>query len=92
LKHWKNVERAAQDEGISFFEGMRMLSGANLQGDAASVIPEEAKEWVGISAGPDLEKILQELRQPERAPDATPPGMRTELRHISKPVFIGSGS
>src|SRR3984893_809112 len=80
LKHWKNVERAAHDGGISFFEGMRMLSGANLQGDAAAVVPEEAKEWVGISAGPDLAKILQELRQPERAPDATPPEMRTELR------------
>jgi superfamily II DNA or RNA helicase len=79
LKHWKNVERTAED-GISFFEGMRMLSGANLQGDTASDIPEAAKEWVGISAGQHLEKMLQELRHPERVPDATPPGMRTNLR------------
>ena len=80
LKHWKNVERTAQHGGISFFEGMRMLSGANLQGDAASLIPEAAKEWVGISAGQHLEKVLQELRHPECVPDATPPGIKTELR------------
>jgi superfamily II DNA or RNA helicase len=80
LKHWKNVERTAQHGGISFFEGMRMLSGANLQGDAASLVPEAAKEWVGISAGQHLEKVLQELRHPERVPDATPPGIRTDLR------------
>lgn len=80
LKHWKNVERTAQHGGISFFEGMRMLSGANLQSDAASVIPEAAKEWVGISAGQHLEKVLQELRHPERVPEATPPGIRTDLR------------
>ncbi len=67
LRHWKNVERTAQHGGISFFEGMRMLSGARLQGDAASVIPEAAKE-------------LQELRHPERVLDAPPPGIRTELR------------
>ena len=80
LRHWKNVERTAQHGGISFFEGMRMLSGAKLEGDAASAIPEAAKEWVGISAGQHLEKVLQELRHPERVLDATPPGIRTELR------------
>ena len=28
LKHWKQVERDARHDGISFFEGMRLLSGA----------------------------------------------------------------
>ena len=30
LKHWKSVEKDVRREGISFFEGMRLLSGANL--------------------------------------------------------------
>ena len=30
LTHWKRVEQEVRREGISFFEGMRLLSGANL--------------------------------------------------------------
>ena len=30
LTHWKDVEQDVRREGISFFEGMRLLSGANL--------------------------------------------------------------
>jgi hypothetical protein len=47
LKHWKNVERTARDGGISFFEGMRMLSGANLQGDTAA--PGEGTSGIATS-------------------------------------------
>ena len=36
LKHWKHVEREARGGGISFFEGMRWLSGANIEADAAT--------------------------------------------------------
>jgi superfamily II DNA or RNA helicase len=80
LQHWKNVERAASGGGISFFEGMRMLSGASLPGDTAAEIPEAAKEWVSISAGQRLEEVLQELRDPQRAADSAVPGLRGELR------------
>ena len=84
LKHWKNVERATHGGGLSFFEGMRMLSGANLRGDAAAEIPEAAKEWVGISPGQHLEEILQELRHPQESCDTAPPDLRTELRPYQK--------
>src|SRR5581483_2570392 len=30
LKHWKKVERDVRREGLSFFEGMRLLTGANM--------------------------------------------------------------
>jgi hypothetical protein len=80
LKHWKNVERTAQEGGISFFEGMRLLSGANLEEDLASKIPDSANEWVGVSAGQHLKEILQELRHPDLANHVAPPGLKTELR------------
>jgi non-specific serine/threonine protein kinase len=80
LKHWKSLERVAQHGGISFFEGMRMLSGASLEGDTVSEIPEGAKEWVGITAGEQLADILKELRHPEQGVDVAPPNLRTELR------------
>ena len=79
LKHWKKVEREARGGGISFFEGMRLLSGANMDGDVASEIPAVAKEWVGISAGKELEQTLRELREPT-AGRAAMSGLRGELR------------
>jgi hypothetical protein len=90
LKHWKNVERTAQHGGISFFEGMRMLSGANLQSDAASVIPEAAKEWVGISAGQHLEKVLQELRHPDRVQESHKFGLFLPFPKITTPAIFHS--
>ncbi|HVA72640.1 MAG TPA: DEAD/DEAH box helicase [Candidatus Limnocylindrales bacterium] len=80
LQHWKSVERAAQGGGITFFEGMRMLSGANMPGDAAAAVPEADKEWVGISAGRQMQQILEELRHSQESRDSAPPGLLTELR------------
>jgi superfamily II DNA or RNA helicase len=79
LQHWKQVERDARG-GVSFFEGMRMLSGANLAGDAAAAVPEAAREWAGISAGDALEQTLRELRAPESLAGAPPPGLHAQLR------------
>jgi hypothetical protein len=80
LKHWKKVEREARGGGISFFEGMRLLSGVNMDGDAASEIPATAKEWVGISAGKEMEQTLRELSEPAAARAAAVSGLRGELR------------
>ena len=80
LKHWKKVEREAEGGGISFFEGMRLLSGANLGGDAAATAPETAREWVGISAGTQLEQILDEMHQSQNLGEQAPPGLEATLR------------
>ncbi len=62
LNHWKRVEKDVQREGISFFEGMRLLSGANLTKDEADDHQAVIREWSGLTAGPELEAILQTLR------------------------------
>ncbi|HSZ56909.1 MAG TPA: DEAD/DEAH box helicase [Tepidisphaeraceae bacterium] len=80
LDHWKKVEREARGGGISFFEGMRLLSGAALETDAASSLPEAAREWTGICAGGDLERTLAELRDPQTTPEAAPSSLRAQLR------------
>ena len=36
LKHWKKVERDTRESGLSFYEGMRLLSGVPRERDAAS--------------------------------------------------------
>ena len=80
LKHWKQVEREARGGGFSFYEGMRLLSGVNIEADAASAQPEATRQWVGISAGTDLEQILGQLREPAAMREAAPSNLRGQLR------------
>ena len=80
LKHWKQVEREARGGGISFFEGMRWLSGANIEADAALAPPEAEREWVGISAGKNLEQMLREMREPGAVQGAAPANLHGQLR------------
>jgi non-specific serine/threonine protein kinase len=80
LQQWKKVERETRDGGLSFFEGMRLLAGVSLGTDSSAAQPEAAPEWVGISAGRDLEQLLRRLREPESGRDTAPPGLRGALR------------
>ena len=88
LDHWKGVERDVRREGISFHEGMRLLSGANL-GDDGKPGPnlEAIREWSGLSAGASLDAILSELRSPENRQHTPPPGLRAELRPYQQTGF-----
>jgi superfamily II DNA or RNA helicase len=80
LKHWKGVERDARDGGISFFDGMRLLAGADLAADStASALPESEREWTGIAPGQWLDQTLEKLRNPEDA-STPPPDLHAELR------------
>ena len=67
LKHWKRVERDVRKEGISFFEGMRLLAGASLPGDM-SVEESLDREWTGITPGPALDEMLHELHSAGQRP------------------------
>jgi superfamily II DNA or RNA helicase len=80
LTHWKDVEKDVRREGISFFEGMRLLSGANLGAKEDDESQAALREWTGLSAGPELESILQGLRSPETQQETAPPDLKTELR------------
>jgi non-specific serine/threonine protein kinase len=80
LEHWKKVEREARGGGVTFFEGMRLLAGAPLPGDAAAAAPEDARQWTGISASGDLEETLRRLRDPQSLAAPAPPDLRADLR------------
>ena len=75
LKHWKKVERDTRESGLSFYEGMRLLSGVPRERDAASSASQD-HEWVGLTAGVALEETLKKLRSPESLASADPPGLR----------------
>jgi non-specific serine/threonine protein kinase len=80
MKHWKQVERDAKNGEISFFEGMRLLAGATLEGDATASVPPAVREWAGLTLDPMLEKTLAELRDPSTLAGVAPPGLIAELR------------
>ena len=76
LAHWKSLERARAEGGISFAEAMRLMSGGPV--GAADDAPEAVREWTGIEAGPWLEQTLEKLRAPSAAGPVA--GLRAELR------------
>ncbi|MGO9810290.1 MAG: DEAD/DEAH box helicase [Isosphaeraceae bacterium] len=79
LQQWKKVERDTRESGLSFYEGMRLLSGVPRERDAASSASQD-HEWVGLTAGAVLEESLKKLRAPESLASADPPGLRAQLR------------
>jgi non-specific serine/threonine protein kinase len=81
LEHWKRVERHAGGEGLSFFEGMRLLAGAPLSGQgAADAIPNDVRQWTGLAPGEWLGRTLSELRDPAAASTSAPRDLRAALR------------
>ena len=80
LDHWKAVEKDVRDEGISFFEGMRLLSGANLAQGKDDEKTAAIHEWTGLTAGPELESILNGLRSPESRQETAPRDLKADLR------------
>jgi non-specific serine/threonine protein kinase len=81
LDHWKTLESARRDGGVSFAEGLRLLAGAQPGGGAPEAAEAEVQAWSSVRAGEWLEKTLAELRAPAAAGDAvTVPGLQAVLR------------
>lgn len=83
LNHWKKIQSGS--EGIDFLHGMRLLSGAAINPSDQAFDTGAAREWTSIQAGPWLEEILGEMRNPERcAALESMPGLQAELRPYQK--------
>jgi non-specific serine/threonine protein kinase len=80
LEHWKGVEKDVRRQGISFFEGMRLLSGVNLDKAEEDEGQAAIHEWTGLTAGPELSSLLDGLRSPEARQETAPPNLKAELR------------
>ncbi|HME71267.1 MAG TPA: SNF2-related protein, partial [Myxococcota bacterium] len=83
IKHWKKVERETRESGLSFYEGMRLLSGIPTERATASSSDRD-REWVGLTAGSALEEMLAKLRSPDSLSGSDPPGLRAQLRHYQE--------
>ena len=82
LDHWKQVEKEAGQDGLSFLQGMRLLAGAPLDSKLDGLFEGDNAAWSEVRAGPWLEERLRQIRQPETLPAALP---GTELRATLRP-------
>ncbi len=82
LEHWRRLERARREEGVSFAEGMRLLAGGGGSGGVGEdAVDPGVREWSHVTAGAWLTETLAALRDPSAfAVDAPPPGLRATLR------------
>ncbi len=80
LDHWKKVEQAASEDGVTFFEGMRLLAGVGVTANPAEAASETVRQWTGIEPGQWLQQTLAELRDPSANAGGAPTSLRAELR------------
>jgi hypothetical protein len=83
LEHWKNVEHETRENGLSFYDGMRLLAGVPRTHDSAASAAQD-RDWIGLTAGIALEETLRKLRAPESLVSADPPGLRAQLRRYQQ--------
>jgi len=80
LAHWEKVQAQAGADGLSFAEGMRLLSGAR-QDLSGSWDLQEGTGWAYAEAGDWLRGVLAGLRDPARLAAADPgPELKATLR------------
>jgi superfamily II DNA or RNA helicase len=80
LQHWQTIEKQVERTGLSFFEGMRLLAGAELERDVAAATSATTRDWTGLTAGPELDALLKEFTSPEARDIAPPKELHAELR------------
>ncbi|MGZ3743473.1 MAG: DEAD/DEAH box helicase [Pseudobdellovibrionaceae bacterium] len=68
LNQWKQIEKGTEKNGLTFLEGMRMLSGLSPgPGGAPGLEDAESAQWRRVETGPWLEKLLSSLKSPEHS-------------------------
>lgn len=68
LSHWKMVETQIKKEGLSFAQGLRLLSGITSQA-SKELEQETITHWSTFLEGEGLKSTLSRLRNPENADD-----------------------
>ncbi|MCP4698720.1 MAG: DEAD/DEAH box helicase [Gammaproteobacteria bacterium] len=81
MRQFKEVETLAAENGLTFAEAMRMLSGAIItEDDKGSNVPN----WSHVMAGPFLAKALKALRSPDGEDVDPGPDLKGILRPYQK--------
>jgi superfamily II DNA or RNA helicase len=77
MQQFAAAEKLAAQNGLSFAEAMRMLSGATVTDDVAEAA---SPDWSQVTAGPWLAEMLSTLRAPDGSGGDPGPALRGVLR------------
>jgi len=80
LAHWKKIERARLEEGVSFAEAFRLLAGVKQGEGGVGTESEAVREWSFVHGGDWIESQLAEMRDPQATGTPSPCGFKAELR------------
>ena len=80
LAHWKKIERARLEEGVSFAEAFRLLAGVKQGEGGVGAESEAVRKWSFVHGGDWIESQLAELRAPQAVATPVPCGLKAELR------------
>jgi len=76
-----NPSTPVHENGLSFFEGMRLLAGSAWNAIVAGEPPGiNSRVVTGLTAGPGLEAMLNRLKSHDARQIPSPPELRAELR------------
>jgi SNF2 family DNA or RNA helicase len=64
LDHWSKIQQSVKNQGISFAEAVRLLSGMPSTIAGVEPLPEQEAQWMSVVAGGRFEEILNNLRKP----------------------------
>ena len=70
MERFREAERAARENGLSFGEAMRLVAGADVS--AADIPAGDGAGWAQVVAGPWLAETLKALRSPQGLAGADP--------------------
>jgi hypothetical protein len=72
MERFREAERLAAVQGLTFADASRLVSGADVTGAAEATAPDPV--WSHVEPGPWLATILRELRSPEALEPVAPGG------------------
>ncbi len=65
IERFREIERTARENGLSFQEAMRLLAGADVAASDDSATDSAGGDWAQVTAGPWLAQTLKGLRSPK---------------------------
>jgi len=67
LEHWKKIDRLVREDGISFYEGMRLLSGLPVDGKWDAAEKESVfRSWSEVVPTSQFAELLAAMRDPNK--------------------------